>query len=120
MMPTCSSNWAQTKSMKAERITSRELLVTAVGREISKQRVSCEFNPAALTDQPISAHPTGSNNNKAQTKDGIERNPLPSRHRMMPSDNARERNSVQIADSSTHSRRSVDDIAILEASIIRR
>lgn len=106
--------------MKAERITSRELLVTAMKLNVSKQLVSREIDPLTLTNKPISAHPTSSNNHKPQTKDSIKRNPLPSRHRMMPSDNARQRHSVQIADSRTHSRRGVDDIAILEASVVRR
>ena len=38
----------------------------------------------------------------------------------MPSNNTRQRYSVKIADRSTHSRRGIDDIAVLEASIIRR
>jgi hypothetical protein len=71
--------------MNADRITSREVLVTV----IASQRYEVEYCVRwILTDEPVSAHTTSGNDNKSKAENGIECEPLSPRDLVMPGDDA--------------------------------
>jgi hypothetical protein len=77
-----------------------------------------DVGSAKLTYQPVGANTTRCDNNESKTEDCIESNSLPSWHIVVPGDDARQRDRIEIADSRDHSSYCVHNIAVIEASII--
>lgn len=71
-----------------------------------------------LTDQPVSADTTGSDNHKTQREDGIEGDLLSLWYVEVPCDDARQCNGVKIADCSADASQRVDDCGIEAAELL--
>jgi hypothetical protein len=76
------------------------------------------LDAATLTHQIVSPHTTRRNNNQAKTKYPIECNPLPSRHRVVPRNDARQRDRIKITDSRDHPRQDIHGIAVRKARVL--
>jgi hypothetical protein len=79
-----------------------------------------DVGSAKLTYQPVGANTTRCDNNESKTEYCIESNSLPSWHIVVPGDDARQRDRIEIADGRDQSGDCVHNIAIIEASVILR
>jgi hypothetical protein len=113
MMPTWSSNWAQTKRLKAERVTSLELPVSL--RRVSGWLVA-NGERIQPTDQPIGAEAACDNHDEPEREERVQGDFLPPWDCVVPCDDARERHGVDVADHGADAGDGVDGGGV-EASV---
>lgn len=73
------------------------------------------MSKGTLTDEPVGTHAASGDDDKSKAEDSVECEPLSPWNIVVPRDDARQRNCVEIAEYSANTSSSVDGIAIREA-----